>query len=144
MRAGLSRVEWPTDWIFRSSQISCIWRATAKAVSSAEPAPGLDGQKIGKLKLADRLQRLGSGALLQTSRLRKNPRKIVSFGGLMTMERAFVRHFLDFCCAGGPESCRATDSWRNYTAAASSLGIRTTLYAAAAKVNTHPTSAVPR
>jgi len=55
------------------------------------------------------------------------------FGGLMTMERAFTRHFLDFCCAGGPESCRATASWRHYTAAASSLGIRTTLYAAAAK-----------
>ena len=60
------------------------------------------------------------------------------------MERAFARHFLDFCCASGPKLCRATDSWLDYTAAASSLGIRTTLYAAAANVNIHPTSAVPR
>ena len=40
MRAGLSRVEWPTDWIFRSSQISCIWRATAKAVSLGRTRAG--------------------------------------------------------------------------------------------------------
>jgi hypothetical protein len=79
-----------------------------------------------------------------SNRLRKNLRKTVSFRGPAKVEGVFARHFLDFCCAGGPESCRATDSWRDYTAAARSLGIRTTLYAAAASVNIHPTSAVPR
>jgi hypothetical protein len=78
------------------------------------------------------------------NRLRKNPRNTAYFLGLATAERGFARHFLDFCCAGGPESCRATDSRRDYAAAVSSLGIRTTLYAAAANVNIHPTNAVPR
>lgn len=35
---------------------------------SAEPAQGFDGLKIGKVGLADGLQYLGSGALLQTTR----------------------------------------------------------------------------
>ena len=51
MRAGLSRVEWPTDWIFRSSQISRLaaFGVPPRRLSvSAEPAPGLDGQKIGQ------------------------------------------------------------------------------------------------
>ena len=68
MRAGLSRVEWPTDWIFWSSQVLHLESAPRRVSVPAEPAGELDGQKIGKLKLADRLQRLGSGALLQTTR----------------------------------------------------------------------------
>ena len=83
----------------------------------------------------------GSGGI---NRLRKNSGKTVSFGGLTKVEGDFATHSLDFCCAGGPKSCHATASWRHYTAAASSLGIRTTLYAAAANVNVHPTRAVPR
>ena len=76
--------------------------------------------------------------------MRKNPREIMFFRALATVEWIFARHFLYFCCADGPDLCRATNSWRDYAAAASSLGIRTTLYAAAANVNIHPTSAVPR
>ena len=49
-----------------------------------------------------------------------------------------------FAVLPGEESCRGTDSWHDYPAAVSSLGIRTKLYAAAVKVNIQPTSAVPR
>ena len=82
--------------------------------------------------------------LASPSRLRKNSRKTASFRGPLKVGAVFARHFLEFCCAGGLNSCRATDSGRDYAAAASSLEIRTTLYAAAANVNIQPTSAVPR
>ena len=74
----------------------------------------------------------------------EKPSKDRVFPGSGESEVGLARHFREFCCAGGPESCSATDSRRDYAAAASSLGIRTTLYAAAAKVNIHSTSAVPR
>ena len=81
---------------------------------------------------------------VELSRPRKNSRKTVSFWGSDEGEVGLARYFREFCCVDGPESCGATDSWRDYAATASSLGIRTMLYAAAAKVNIHPTSAVPR
>ena len=84
------------------------------------------------------LQSNGPLVVRLASSVRSSSRGLLAFG------RRLACGFMDFCCAAGRESCRGTDSWHDYAAAVSSLGIRTKLYAAAAKVNIQPTSTVPR